>query len=121
MGCCNSVRFEATEVEVALGEEPLHHSPERGPEDFADVSLNSHSESCRSQEDSHPVFLMNSALAPSGLTKERSFTVSGAPQLALPLLFTGTKLNSRSISYSAGQTAPQERSTKTSGMEPENT
>jgi len=111
MGCCNSVRFESADVEVALGE-PLHHSPERGLEDFADVSLNSHSDSCRSEEDSHPVFLMNSALAPSALTKERSFTVSGASQLLPPLLFTGTKLNTRSISYSA--------STKGSGLGPEN-
>lgn len=103
-------------MEVALGEDSLHKSPERGPEGFADVSLNSHSESYHSQEDSHPVFLMNSALAPSVLTKERSFTVSGAPEVAsTPLLFTGTKLNTRSISYCAGA-GLQERSTKTSGV-----
>jgi len=117
MGCCNSARFEAAEVEVALGEEPLRKTPERGPEDFADVSLNSHSDSSASQEDSHPVFMMNSALAPSTLTKERSFTVSGAAAaLGAHLMFTGTKLHTRSISYSAGQTGFLERSTKTSGL-----
>jgi hypothetical protein len=118
MGCCNSARFEAVDVEVALGEEPLHKTPECGPEDFADVSLNSHSDSSCSQEDSHPVFLMNSGLAPSALTKERSFTVSGAAAaLGAPLLFTGTKLNTRSVSYSAGQASLQERMASGLGSE----
>ena len=78
MGCCGSLPFDPQDSSVALSD--LTPPRPREMDGFADVSLDSHSESeGQCQEDTQPVFLMNVGLvsASCGLYKERSFSVVG--------------------------------------------
>lgn len=112
MGCCNS--FNSIELGVALQEV----AKSRDAEDFADVSLGSHSESNASMaQDTHPVYLMNSVfLFSPDSRKRRSITVPDpglSPTLTTPKF--GDKSNTRSASYCDPKLPDTVRSTKTSG------
>lgn len=80
MGCCSSFKFDPPDSSLAL---VLTDPPPDRPREldgFADVSLDSHSESAGSFAlDTQPVFLMNSGLLPSSspFYKDRSLSIVG--------------------------------------------
>ena len=85
MGCCSSFKFDPPDSSLALAlADPTPARP-RELDGFADVSLDSHSESAGSFAlDTQPVFLMNSGLLPSSspFYKDRSLSIVGsAPHL----------------------------------------
>ena len=113
MGCCNSLKFEPTDIELSLPD-PNPRIPPRDADGFADVSLDSHSESNPGDAlETHPVFLMNSVIvqSPVKLYKQRSITVSGPPRGGRTLEEVlrdeslqselALRSNPRSISYSS--------------------
>ena len=108
MGCCNSVN--SIEFGVAL-QESLRA---KDADDFADVSLGSHSESNASmQQDTHTVYLNSQLVLPlSFLHKRRSITVPD-PGVNTPTVLSTPKFGSFRSESDTSYTPV--RSSKTSG------
>ncbi len=126
MGCCSSFKFDPPDSSLALA--LADPSPGRPKEldGFADVSLDSHSESGESFAlDTQPVFLMNAGILPSSypLYKDRSFSIVNPSPHILPWpspdphhCLPTDRPNTRSISYTS--VSPSSLLLGSSGLSP---